>query len=382
MPPAVRSTRLRVECLLIALLLPALLGWLAQRPGLQEANLFLYDRLLHLRRPAVDPGIAIIGIDAKSLAALGPWPWPRGLEADLLDRLAPAAPRAVMFDLFMTQPAPRAEDDARLAAAMARVPVFLTVRFDPATAARPQSRFLQPVPVLARAAAGVGHVNLLVDSDGAVREINRFEGDGRQQVPYLGMLVAARGGLDLPATRGRPAERGDDGWRMQGRFGFRFAGTAASYPVLSFVDVLRGEVPAEQLRDRILLVGTLTDSLLGDDLNVPARRFAAPMPGVEVHANAIHALRAGRTIGFPEGAARALWTALPIWLVLLMCAWWPRSTAVWVVAMSAGSLAACAALLAWGALWLPPAAPLLGISLAGLLWSWRRAVDALRHPRP
>ena len=30
---------------------------------------------------------------------------------------------------------------------------------------------------------------------------------------------------------------------MQGRFGFRFAGTAASYPVLSFVDVLRGQVP-------------------------------------------------------------------------------------------------------------------------------------------
>lgn len=381
MPPPARSTRLLVECVLIALLLPALLGWLAQRPGLQEANLFLYDRLLHLRRPAVDPGIAIVGIDAKSLAALGPWPWPRSLEADLLDRLAPAAPRAVMFDLFMTAPAPRAEDDARLAAAMARVPVFLPVRFDAATAARPQSRFLEPVPTLARAATGVGHVNLLVDSDGAVREINRFEGDGRRQVPYLGMLVAARSGLDLPATRGRAGERGD-GWRMQGRFGFRFAGTAASYPVLSFVDVLRGQVPVEQLHDRILLVGTLTDSLLGDDLNVPARRFAAPMPGVEVHANAIQALRAGRTIGFPEGAARAVWTALPVWLLLLLCVWRPAAPGACVIGMLATTIIACAVLLAWGALWLPPVAPLLGIAATGVLWSWRRAVDALRHARP
>ncbi|MDQ7973017.1 MAG: CHASE2 domain-containing protein [Rhodocyclaceae bacterium] len=378
MQPPARSTRLLAECLLIALLLPALLGWLAQRPGLQEANLFLYDRLLHLRRPAVDPGIAIIGIDAKSIAALGPWPWPRGMEADLLDRLAPAAPRAVMFDLFMTRPAARPEDDARLAAAMARVPVFLPVRFDAATAARPQSRFLPPVPTLARAAAGVGHVNLLVDSDGAVREIHRFEGDGRQQVPYLGMLVAARGGLDLPATRDRPAERGD-GWRVQGRFGFRFAGTAASYPVLSFVDVLRGQVPVEQLRDRILLVGTLTDSLLGDDLNVPARRLVAPMPGVEVHANAIQALRAGRTIGFPEGLIRALWTAVPVWLVLLLCVLRPSASTLWVIGGLAGTLAACAALLAWAALWLPAVAPLLGIAIAGVLWSWRRAVDALRH---
>ncbi|MBS0426475.1 MAG: CHASE2 domain-containing protein [Proteobacteria bacterium] len=380
MPPRGRSTRLLVECALIALLLPVLLGWLAQRPGVQDANLFVYDRLLQLRRPAVDPGIAVIGIDARSIAALGPWPWPRGLEADLLDRLAPAAPRAVMFDLFMTTSAPRADDDTRLAAAMTRVPVFLPVRFDAATAARPQSRFLSPVPTLARAAAGVGHVNLLVDSDGAVREINRFEGDERQQVPYLGMLVAARSGLDLPATRGHPAER-SDGWRMQGRFGFRFAGAAASYPVLSFVDVLRGQVPAEQLHDRILLVGTVTDSLLGDDLNVPARRFVAPMPGVEVHANAIQALRAGRTIGFPEGATRAAWTAVPVWLVLLLCMWRPSAAAVWVIGMLAVTLAGCTALLAWAALWLPPVAPLLGIATAGLLWSWRRAVDALRHPR-
>lgn len=380
MPPPARSTRLLVECVLIALLLPALLGWLAQRPGLQEANLFLYDRLLHLRRPAVDPDIAIIGIDAKSIAALGPWPWSRGTEAELLDRLAPAAPRAVMFDLFMTHAAPRAEDDARLAAAMARVPVFLPVRFDAATASRPQSRFLEPIPTLARAAKGVGHVNLLVDSDGAVREINRFEGDGRRQVPYLGMLVAARSGLDLPATRGEAGERGD-GWRMQGRFGFRFAGTAASYPVFSFVDVLRGQVPAAQLRGRILLVGTLTDSLLGDDLNVPARRFVAPMAGVEVHANAIHALLAGSTIGFPEGAVRVLWMAVPVWAVLLLCAWRPRAAAAWVVGSALAALAACAALLAWAALWLPPAAPLLGIAAAGLLWNWRRAVDALRHAR-
>lgn len=378
MPPQARRPRLLVECLLIALLLPVMLGWLAQRPGLTEANLFLYDRLLHLERPAVDPGIAVIGIDAKSIDAIGPWPWPRTVEAELLDRLAPAGPRAVLFDLFMTTPAARASDDARLAAAMAHVPVFLPVRFDAATATQPQSRFLPPVPVLARAAAGVGHVNLLVDSDGAVREINRFEGDGRQQVPYLGMLAAARAGLDLPATRGKPAERGD-GWRAQGRFGFRFAGAAASYPVIPFVDVLRGEVPVNQLRDRILLVGTLTDSLLGDDLRVPAYRLAAPMPGVEVHANAIQALRAGRTIGFPEGLARASWTALPVWLALLLCLWRPRATAGWIAAVLIGTVAVSAAVLAWGALWLPPAAPLLGTAVAGVLWSWRRAADALRR---
>jgi len=136
------------------------------------------------------------------------------------------------------------------------------------------------------------------------------------------------------------------------------------------------------LRDRILLVGTMTDSLLGDDLNVPARRFVAPMPGVEVHANAIQALRAGRTIGFPEGAARAAWMALPVWLVLLLCVWRPQAATAWVIGMLAATFLACTAALAWGALWLPPAAPLLGIATAGVLWSWRRAVDALRHAPP
>ena len=99
-----RSTRLLAECALIALLLPALLGWLAQRPGLQEANLFLYDRLLHLRRPAVDPGIAIIGIDAKSLAALGPWPWPRYYLARLVEKIAMQKPRAIAFDMIFSEP--------------------------------------------------------------------------------------------------------------------------------------------------------------------------------------------------------------------------------------------------------------------------------------
>jgi CHASE2 domain-containing sensor protein len=53
-----------------------------------------------------------------------------------------------------------------------------------------------------------------------------------------------------------------------------------------------------------------------------------------------------------------------------------------VIGMLAATFLACTAALAWGALWLPPAVPLLGIATAGVLWSWRRAVDALRHAPP
>ncbi|GAG45138.1 unnamed protein product, partial [marine sediment metagenome] len=55
--------------------------------------------------PAGSPDhIAHIDIDDGSLAALGRWPWPRKLQAGIVDTLAECGARAVVMDILMPEP--------------------------------------------------------------------------------------------------------------------------------------------------------------------------------------------------------------------------------------------------------------------------------------
>ena len=62
----------------------------------------------HAARLAPDPGIVIVDIDEKSLAAMqkdaGRFPWPREVFADLVLGLAAQKPRAIVFDLMFSEP--------------------------------------------------------------------------------------------------------------------------------------------------------------------------------------------------------------------------------------------------------------------------------------
>ncbi|RZI64952.1 MAG: CHASE2 domain-containing protein, partial [Variovorax sp.] len=294
--------RFLFEWLLMALLLPLAMLWLGERPGLVEADRAVYDELMRGdRRAAPSPDLVIVGIDERSIAALGPWPWSRTLHAQLLEQLAPHAPRSVLFNVFFDTPGPP-EDDARLAAAMAGLPVYLPMDLAPlpATAsvpglAPPRPGFATPVPALARAAHGLGHVNATADSDDRVRTLS-----GAQD-----------------AAPAQPDFARDAAWTRLSRFGFRLAGPAGSYRTVSYIDVLLGSVPPATFAGKMLLVGAVADSRLNDQLAVMgAGAKAAGLPGVEVHANAIDVLMQGRAIEFPSGTQRWLRLALPIWAAL------------------------------------------------------------------
>ena len=72
------------EWLLIGLSTPAT-AYLSLSAGLALNNP-LYDSLRRLTPLPVDPRIVLVTIDAPSLEALGPWPWPRSVHADLIER--------------------------------------------------------------------------------------------------------------------------------------------------------------------------------------------------------------------------------------------------------------------------------------------------------
>ena len=89
-------------------------------------------RAAHLAKP-VDSPILIVGIDAKSLAALERWPWPRRHHAALIKRLAAADAESIFLDIDFSAQS-NALDDAMLESALAGArgtPVFLPAFFQP-----------------------------------------------------------------------------------------------------------------------------------------------------------------------------------------------------------------------------------------------------------
>jgi len=389
----------------------------------------LYDAAVRISSPAPLADVVIVGIDDASLATVGPWPWPRDVHAQLIDRLSAAGAQAIVYTPAFTQPqsdrglgylrkiretlvaagegtaltaelgrvvgeAEAALDgDARLAAAIQRAGnVFLASRYestgasaplpsyvrrstvpDPGVAATPVQLARHPIASLGAVAAGVGHVYVEPDQDGRVRQVPlllRYDSVG---VPSLALLAAQHslhlglgdlrvtdapgglrlGALNIPtnaATVMRPR------WQMA-------ADGAGSFPVLSASSVLGGATPASSLRDKIVLVGEMADTLPG-----PAAQSGEPaVSPVEVLAQTLSSIRLGLGVLEPGWAAPVGWLVLAL-VVLYVGAMAPRIARPVGVGAGAGlALTLVTAewtLLRYGGLWVPLLLPVLAL-LAG-----------------
>jgi len=69
---------------------------------LSPACFDLYEKALP-RQPG-DAPIRIVDIDDDSLAKIGQWPWPRGVVAQLVDRLRQAGAAVIAFDIDFAEP--------------------------------------------------------------------------------------------------------------------------------------------------------------------------------------------------------------------------------------------------------------------------------------
>ncbi|AIY41677.1 sensor histidine kinase [Collimonas arenae] len=362
--------RFLIELVLIALLLPPLMMWLGQRPGLVQADLAIYDSLIKFDMHEPSHDILLIGIDERSLNELGPWPWSRSLHAQLLQRLSAYAPRAVLLDLFLDRPGATPEADQELAMAMRKLPVFLPLHYvelDDNTA--DAARFRPPLAEFALNAKGIGHVQLTPDTDGIARRLFRQEGVAGNLQPYVGELIASNRRTSADTLLEPPSAVG---WQRRGPFGFSLAGKSKTYRTVPYVSVLRGEVPAEFLQGKILLIGAVSGSGLDNDVPVAGVGPQARISGLELHANAIDMLQQGRAITFAQGPPLMAWTFFPILLALLLFLHTPRNALSFACCVALGWLLLCVVNLLWRHYWLPPVAPILGVAIAYFLWSWRQ----------
>ena len=182
---AVNPTRLLATALLAALL--ALRVW--DPAPVEILRLLVFDQYQRwLPRPKAPQAIVIVDIDEASLAAVGQFPWPRTVIADLVEKLFEAGAVVVGFDIMFSEP------DRMSPAQFADTAVGLTPQMAEALRKLPSNdRVLADVLRRTRVVLGQAATHQVIDRDGAVKPpkstpVTRL---GRDPRPYLDTWPAA-----------------------------------------------------------------------------------------------------------------------------------------------------------------------------------------------
>ena len=238
----------------------------------------LTSRRTELLNRSASGQVAIVEIDARSLAQLRSWPWPRKYHADVVRQLHRAGASIIAFDVDFSA---RAPDDEALATAIHEagnvvLPIFAQAA---STNAESAGETLSSRPDAAFRDAWIGGVNIFPDKDGVVREYPAATIiDGAIQ-PSIATLLAEKASLGDRSF--------EPDWSID----------PSTIPRFSFADVMNGRVPAKDLRGKRVVIGA-TAIELGDRYAVP--RFGV-IPGVVVQAVAAESLLQDRAIRGPIG---------------------------------------------------------------------------------
>ncbi len=262
-------------------------------------------------RPATG-GVVFLAIDPESLEAVGTWPWPRSVHAQVVDELIAANASDILFDVDFSTASKPAEDAAfEKALERAGGYVSLAAFEQPASVSNEGDHVNLPLPRF-RAHATVADVNVTVDPDGILRRYAHGARMGDDVVPSAASILAGQRS-QLDSFR---IDYGIDIWTID---------------IVSVADVLDGSVDPARLRDRNVVIGASALELR-DNFAVP--RYGV-LPGPMVQILAAETLRQNRALS-DHGLAGGLAIGAVIALGFLLVRW----RAGLGVAMGA-ALAAC-----------------------------------------
>jgi adenylate cyclase len=343
----------RAVCILLLFALVPLR--LADPRPLQELRTRTFDFFQVLRpRPQEIRPVVIVDIDEASLKAVGQWPWPRTTVADLITQITRLGAVAIGFDIIFPEPdrmSPAIAEqsfrgiDAETRAKLDRLPSnddalaeaikHSRVVVGQAGAASPEPRtaadaalqtgfavrgpdarpylvtfagLLRNVPVIEQAAAGRGLFSINPESDGIIRRVPVIMTAQGSLVPSLSMemlrvvtgssaiLVRVdQAGVQSVAVPGLevPTDRNGQFWVHFNRH------DPERY--VSAKDVLQGNVPADRLAGKLVLIGTSAIGLL----DLKTTPLDAAIPGVEVHAQILESVLSKSSLVNPNYAIGA-----------------------------------------------------------------------------
>jgi adenylate cyclase len=342
----------RAVCFLLLVALVPLR--LADPRPLQELRARTFDFFQVLRpRPQEIRPVVIVDIDEASLKAIGQWPWPRTTVADLFKQITELGAVAIGFDIIFAEPdrmspaiaersfrgidtetrakldsLPSNDDALAEAIKQSRVVVGQTGAATPevrtAGDAALQTGFavrgpdarpflvtfaglLRNVPVIEQAAAG-RLFSINPENDGIIRRVPVIMTAQGSLVPSLSMEMlrvvtgssailvrvdeagvqsVAVPGLEVPTDR-------------NGQFWVHFNHHDPERYV-SAKDVLQGNVAADRLAGKLVLIGTSAIGLL----DLKTTPLDAAIPGVEVHAQILESVLSKSSLVNPNYAIGA-----------------------------------------------------------------------------
>ena len=289
----------------------------------RNAEFSMLDTRFKIRGPLAGQGhTVIVGIDQQSYDDMGQtFPWPRRYHAKLLENLTRSGARVVVYDLIFDVPGDDPAGDAAFATAIARHGrVVLGAKQEALRDAARGSRLTYPIDQLQQAAAAIGLVDRLEDSDGFTRRYRLSVPAADGPLFSLG-LEAIRLYHDLPADAQSWAA--DEDMRIgpcgiprvdATSFIINYRGATGTIPTYSFssviddasfdlpagLDVDAFEFQQEVFRDKIVIIGATLPEMQ-DFVRSPFFEVRSGervlTPGVEMHANAIESILSGEYYG-------------------------------------------------------------------------------------
>jgi signal transduction histidine kinase len=302
MPVVPNRAPVYVALLAMALAVALVAAW---TPLGTQIDRYAYDWMFRIYQPAPwQTQSILLAIDEPSLSAFGGIPGLRNALAEGLERIAPAAPKAVAVDVLL---ADATAADAPLEAAFARVHNLVL-----ACDLLPDGKgWDDPIPAFRRRAAAVGHVHTDLDADAVSRDLPLEKAAGRDRRWAL-VLEAFRlsraaspilespqelevAGVRIPAAR-------DTGRALRIRY---VPPGMPPIPRVSLKQLHDDPSLARQFAGKVVFAGVTAQTGARDRWVTPYS--AIPVPGLEINANAFETLAQQRFL-----------TDAPAWAVLLL----------------------------------------------------------------
>jgi adenylate cyclase len=350
--------------------------------------------------------LIVVDIDERSLQELGAWPWPRTLQARLIERLGAYGVRQQVLDVVFPDSTP---NDAPLSRALGDWRPVLSQIFALDGGAGPfvgrpagaldwsscASPFPDAIGFIANAESlrspSVGHISPRVESDGVVRKQPAIVCHQGRAYPALALAAMMSGAGEPTLTLERGGQWTGPDWWLRGR-----NQAFSSIPIdqdgnlrvpwrlhpeafisLSASDVLAGRIPDDVLRGAWVLVGSSAFGM-HDVISTP---FQGAASGVQVHAQLIAAMLDDRLPYAPRWAplvqaVLALAGCVLVAALVMQRKKFPSYLAPLAALLwAAGMVALHGALLTQASLWMGWVDGALFVVSAGL------AMGALEHAR-
>ncbi len=313
--------------------------------------------------------VAVIDIDQRTITELGSAvSFSRALHAQLLSRLEGAASVVLDFMMVSTQ-----RENVVLARAIEhhrRVVI-------PTQADAPYSDIvLAPAPILSRAAAAVGQRTLMMGSNYLVQGIVPYVRIGASgiEMPHIALQAIHIAGMAMPRSDLRPyvqSHVADMGQVVPSALALIFP-QRFNLERYSYVDVLKGRVPASALAGKIVFVGDATSDRAGK-FRLSSKSDES-LSRVQIEAMVTEALLGGHVLlRVPFAVQFVVGIAVAVGM-LLICMCVPGRRMYWIALLWVALFVAGVTLMLTEWDYLIPLGPTLAV--CGVIYSiygWRRA---------